>query len=240
MILLLALVFASPFQEALDFARYLDRQNDPYRAILEYQRALFLLETPDTLLHDSIVVRTAQLFEKLEQPERALRMLDRAWDSTAPAVRWERGRAYFLLGAYDQARRYWQGRDTLIGWTYLREQNFARAREYLGAPPPPDHRSPWLAATLSALIPGLGKVYAGRLWDGVFSFLLNAYTGWQTYRSYRQHRPVATPVYGGFFAFFYVGNVYGSYVAARQYNRTQIQLRITETEVDLGLWRYLP
>ncbi len=233
-------LLSTPFQEALAFARYLDQQGDPYRAILEYRRALFLLPSPDTLTHDALVLRIAQLQEKLDQPLKALQTLEEAWDTTAPAWRFERGRAYFLQGLYGQARRSWQGRDTLVGWTYLREHDFRKAARYLGPIPPPPRRHPWLAAVLSAAMPGLGKVYAGHPWDGLFSFLVHAFTGWRTYRSVQEHRPVATAIYGSLFAFFYAGNVYGSYVAARQYNQTQIAFRVAETEVHLGLWRYLP
>ncbi len=230
----------SPFHQALEFARYLDRQDDPYRAILEYQRALFLLPSPDTLLHDSLVIRIAQLQERLDRPEAALRTLEDAWDTLASSWRFERGRALFLLGAYAEARRYWQEWDTLVGWTYLRQQDFLKASEFLGPLPAPSSRSPWLAASLSAVLPGLGKVYAGHPWDGLFAFLVNAFTGWRAYQSLQAHRPVATAVYGGLFLFFYSGNVYGAYVAARQYNRTQVRLRMAEAEVNLGLWRYLP
>ncbi len=241
MTLWLALLFAvSPFQQALEFARYLDRQEDPYRAILEYRRALFLLEAPDTLRHDSLVLRIAQLYEALKAPDRAFGVLEEAWDTLSPGWRLERGRALFLLEDYGGARRYWHGRDTLVGWTYLRQRRFSEAARFLGPIPRVSRRSPWLAAGLSALVPGLGKMYAGHFWDGFFSLLLNGYTGWMAYRSYRAHRPLATPLYGGLFAFFYAGNVYGSYVAARQYNDTQARLAIARTEVRLNLWRYLP
>lgn len=234
------LLLTTPFQDALRFARYLDRQEDPYRAILEYRRALFLLDRPDTTLHDSVLYRIAYLYEALEAPDRALQVLEEAWDTTTAAWRFERGRALFLMGLYPEARQAWQGRDTLVGWTYLRQHRFAEAARYLGPLPPLPRKSPWLAAGFSAVVPGLGKMYAGHFWDGVFSLLLNGYTGWQAYRSLRDHRPLAAPLYGGLFAFFYAGNVYGSYVAARQYNRTQVDLLVARTEVRLNLWRYLP
>ena len=76
-------------------------------------------------------------------------------------------------------------------------------------------KSPLLAATASALVPGLGKVYAGELAEGISSFLTvgslaaitaenwsrNGFTNWKTL------------LFGTLGAIFYIGNIYGSYVS---------------------------
>ena len=76
-------------------------------------------------------------------------------------------------------------------------------------------KSPVLAAAASAVIPGLGKVYAGELAEGISSFLTvgslaaitaenwsrNGFTNWKTL------------LFGTLGAVFYIGNIYGSYVS---------------------------
>ena len=76
-------------------------------------------------------------------------------------------------------------------------------------------RSPWLAAGLSAIVPGAGKIYAGKLGQGVASFLavgsLAAITGEQW-----KHNGIGnwrTILAGSLCAVFYIGNIYGSWIS---------------------------
>jgi len=81
-------------------------------------------------------------------------------------------------------------------------------------------KKPWLAATLSTVIPGTGKMYSGRVWDGVISFVFVAGNAFLAYRGFSQ-RGIGSGI-GWFFAasgtFFYLGNIYGSYKAAIHFN----------------------
>ena len=81
-------------------------------------------------------------------------------------------------------------------------------------------KNPALAAAASAVVPGLGKVYAGELAEGVASFLTvgslaaitaenwskNGFTNWKTL------------LFGAVGAAFYIGNIYGSYVSVSIHN----------------------
>lgn len=81
-------------------------------------------------------------------------------------------------------------------------------------------KSPALAAAASAVIPGLGKIYAGELGEGLSSFLVigsmaaitaenwsrNGITNWKTI------------LFGTLSAAFYIGNIYGSYVSVSIHN----------------------
>lgn len=84
-------------------------------------------------------------------------------------------------------------------------------------------KSPLLAASMSAIIPGSGKFYCGRIADGIISMLFTGLNGWQAYRGFTQRGPDSA--YGWIFtsltAGFYFGNIYGSYKAAKIYNTTQ-------------------
>jgi TM2 domain-containing membrane protein YozV len=75
-----------------------------------------------------------------------------------------------------------------------------------------------MAGVLSALVPGLGKIYAGQTGSGISSFLLcgalaavtvenGIKTGWGNW---------STILFGSLFTLFYAGNIYGTLAATRE------------------------
>lgn len=76
-------------------------------------------------------------------------------------------------------------------------------------------KSPLLAAAASAVVPGLGKIYAGRTGEGVSSFLITGALGAITAEHWIKDGPKdwKTIVSGLACAVFYIGNIYGSYVS---------------------------
>jgi len=79
-------------------------------------------------------------------------------------------------------------------------------------------KSPTKAAFFSAIIPGSGKIYAGRAIDGIFAFLLISGTSYMAYDGFRSDRPVKAGVFTGLTGIFYIGNIYGSHINAHIYN----------------------
>lgn len=81
-------------------------------------------------------------------------------------------------------------------------------------------KSPFVAAAASAIVPGLGKIYAGELGEGLSSLLVtgamaaitaenwsrNGFTNWKTL------------LFGSLAAAFYIGNIYGNYVSVSIHN----------------------
>ena len=98
---------------------------------------------------------------------------------------------------------------TLSAW---RQQDLELLRRYDSLP----RKSPWVAAALSAVVPGLGRVYIGRWPDGLISFLLVGLTaGLSAQGFYDDGRDsVRGWILAGFGALLYAGNVYGSAVGA--------------------------
>jgi TM2 domain-containing membrane protein YozV len=83
-------------------------------------------------------------------------------------------------------------------------------------------KSPFVAGTLSTILPGAGKVYAGRWKDGLVSLLFvgaNAYSAYRGFSSGGIQSPYGW-LFGGLSAGFYIGGIYGSQKAARIYNHT--------------------
>jgi tetratricopeptide (TPR) repeat protein len=85
------------------------------------------------------------------------------------------------------------------------------------------YKTPAVAGALSAVLPGSGKLYAHRGLDGLYSLLLVGVTAWQAYEGYRKDGllSVRCATFGTLGCAFYTGNVYGSVIAARQFNASK-------------------
>lgn len=81
------------------------------------------------------------------------------------------------------------------------------------------NKNPLLAGMLSTVVPGLGKVYAGRWRDGVMAAAVIAAMGYTAYEGFhmRGTRSVLGWMFGGLTLGFYAGDIYGSIKAARLY-----------------------
>ena len=82
-------------------------------------------------------------------------------------------------------------------------------------------RSPFLAGVLSTVVPGAGRLYTGRFGDALTSLFIVGLTGWQAYDGFQRDglSSVKGWTLGTLCGTFYVGNIYGSVLSARVYNR---------------------
>ena len=98
---------------------------------------------------------------------------------------------------------------TVSAW---QQQDRELLRRYDALP----RKSPLLAAALSMVVPGLGRVYLGRWPDGLLSFLLVGTTAALAAQGFYQEGQgsVRGWILGGVAALLYAGNVYGSAVGA--------------------------
>ncbi len=81
-------------------------------------------------------------------------------------------------------------------------------------------KSPFLAGMMSAAVPGLGRVYAGKPAEGIVSFLYLAAFGFTSYDFYRGGG-LRSPLFiisATVTSVFYAGNIMGSVAAARRVN----------------------
>jgi hypothetical protein len=78
-------------------------------------------------------------------------------------------------------------------------------------------RSPALAGLMSAVVPGSGKVYAGKARQGIAAFLPVLMLGLLTWEGYRKDGPTSLRFlgFGSLFTVFYVGNIWGSTLAVK-------------------------
>ena len=91
-------------------------------------------------------------------------------------------------------------------------------------------RSPLAAAVLSALLPGSGKIYAGEVGDGLHSLVFIGLIGTLSVLSFRADGmdSVRGWIYASAGGVLYGGNIYGSIVSARRYNRLREEALLQE------------
>jgi tetratricopeptide (TPR) repeat protein len=96
-------------------------------------------------------------------------------------------------------------------------------------------KNKFVSGMFSAVIPGSGKFYCKRPMDGVNSFIIVGITGWQAYEGFDEDgiHSVKGWIFGVLGGLFYLGNIYGSVVAADIYNEEQ------ETIFKLSVKKYM-
>ncbi len=93
----------------------------------------------------------------------------------------------------------------------------------------------FVSGIFSAVIPGSGKFYCNRPADGFHSLVTVGITSWQAYEGFDADgiHSVKGWIFGVLGGLFYLGNIYGSVVAADIYNEEQ------ETMFELSVKKYL-
>lgn len=137
----------------------------------------------------------------------------------------------------------------LIALNHIQKKEWDRAREFLsdsdskqsqiflllgdGESLPKKNR--FVSGMFSAVVPGAGKFYCGRPMDGFHSFVTTGITTWQAYEGFKADgiHSVKGWIFGVLGGLFYLGNIYGSVVAADIYNEEQ------ETMFKISVKKYL-
>ena len=98
-------------------------------------------------------------------------------------------------------------------------------------------KNPWLAAGLSAVVPGLGKIYAGRKDEGIAALMTVGVLAGFTAEAWVKKGPTdwRTIVFGTLGSLFYIGNIYGSYMSVGIYNDTLKDAQNTAIVFNLHL-----
>lgn len=81
-------------------------------------------------------------------------------------------------------------------------------------------KSPGIAALMSTVIPGSGKIYAGKTGEGIAAFLVVTALSLISYENYRKDglTNFKTLFFGGVAGIYYIGNIVGSAATARVKN----------------------
>ncbi len=94
-----------------------------------------------------------------------------------------------------------------------------------------------LAGLFSTVIPGTGKLYCNRPFDGFQSLFTTAVFGWQTYDGFHEDgmHSVKGWIFGVIGGIFYLGNIYGSVVAAEIYNVEKEEKHLGKIKVFINV-----
>ncbi len=76
---------------------------------------------------------------------------------------------------------------------------------------------PLKAAMLSALLPGAGRIYSGRWFEGILGGFLTIYTGKTACAMADNNHPIRASLYGILFLAYYGGEIYGAWRIAKYY-----------------------
>lgn len=81
-------------------------------------------------------------------------------------------------------------------------------------------KSPWLAAGLSTVVPGLGKIYSGAYSEGIAAFLLvGSFTGFAVENALRNGMgDWRSILFTAVASLLHISNIYGSYISVSLYN----------------------
>lgn len=233
------------FENTQKFAEYLAKSGQYDLATREFERLTFMLPENDSLKtsllsmyrrsgkYDEAIIRGKQLYSELTTM------------SASSAV--EFGRTLLLKSDYKSAKTFWDSNqklstpDKIILSTTsdILQDNYKSANDLLQTLKPEDHRlatnykelaeqaiaikrkSPAMAGIMSAIIPGTGRVYVKDWKDGIVSLFFVGTMAFQSIRGFNKSGVKSTRgwIYGGIGFGFYLGNIYGSVVSAKGYNK---------------------
>lgn len=86
-------------------------------------------------------------------------------------------------------------------------------------------KSPYFAALISVIVPGSGRFYAGRKFDGIsglWSFILYSSTA---YRTKNNKNKIATSIFTSLCFYVYLGEIYGGWRTAKYYQPSKLDLK---------------
>ena len=96
------------------------------------------------------------------------------------------------------------------------------------------HKSPWIAGSLSAVLPGAGQVYIGRPDDAILAFVLNAVLIWGMYESFDNGEDVTGGLLTVVETGWYFGNIYNAVNGAHKYNKREKEQFFRDIEIRYG------
>mgnify|MGYP003632909533 CR=1 FL=1 len=232
------------FENSAAFASYLRQTNQFDLAIPEYERLVFMKPGDLTLQKNLLAVyweadlwdvginRALGLYpnENHLPSELAFECLallfnnnqfSKAEEFSENNINLKESERYFYTGTTYAINYEWK--PAFEAYSHLEGSDFQSAQEYLTITRQAldeKRKSPGLAAIMSTIVPGSGKLYTGDWKDGLVALLFVGSTAWQAQRAFQ--RQGVESVRGWIFASislgFHVGNIFGSHKSAKLIN----------------------
>jgi tetratricopeptide (TPR) repeat protein len=237
------------FENTKKFAEYLSKSGQYDLAAREYERLIFMNNQNDTLKSSlfSMYRRAGKYDEGINRVKQLYENLNEIPANSAL----EYSKLLLLKSDYKIVNDFLQSNQTikqpdkviLTATSEILQDNYKQAKEILAVLKPDDHKlasdfqnvvnqafkvkkkSPAVAGLMSAIVPGTGRFYARDWRDGIVSMIFTSIMAFQSYRGFSKSGVESTRgwIYGAVGLGFYLGNIHGSVVSAKNYNRKSYQ-----------------
>lgn len=233
-------------KDLLQYAGHLYKTGEYYRAISEYKRFLYFF--PDSELREQAVLQIGRSYMAGRQFSEAITYWKlRLEEGQQDAETLNTARILLGISLLDK--------DPLAVFS-LRRDNIKEAIERLSSVkemdrdtafvadfvadwrsmPPMERKSPWVAGSLSAVVPGSGSFYTGRYREGVYAFFITALFYWATMDALRNDTNELGYLFGFFTITFYGGNIYTAVNSAHKTNDKREQERLLRIRQKHGVF----
>lgn len=234
-------------ENVYSFAEWLYAEGDYSRARGEFNRYLYIAG-PSSKRGDTVIYRIGRCWHKEGNFLKAVEQFKKIKDGPLFYESIYQIALSYYLGGYYQKSNQWiasnpiqnegiRERINLIAIAnYAKTGNWKTAYNLVSAPETTSlslqlmdviveglrlpEKSPAIAGLLSSVVPGAGKIYSGRSIDGIQSFITVGATALQAYLGFRKDgiRSIRGWISSSVGVVFYLGNIYGSVIAARIHN----------------------
>lgn len=250
LLLFLAQPVTAAQPDMFSFAQSLAREADHYRAITEYKRFLhYFPDDPRAAKAQLAIAESFFAGERWEAGDAAAAKVWQNYPGTEDALqaRMLYAEAAFKRKDYAAARERYRNLQEFsaalaaqskqqIGWAYVEEGRLSEAEQSFAQLAEPqaseleqfllDYRqlprkSPQLAGTLSALLPGAGQLYTERPKQAGVAFALNAAFIYGAIEAWNNENYTVAGILSLFEIGWYGGNIYNAMNNAHKINRTR-------------------
>jgi len=135
------------------------------------------------------------------------------------ATHYQIGWSYFLEETHEKAKEEFKKVGTPAGGGSTLKSHANKMIEEIDQWEEHPRRSPFLAGTLSAIVPGSGQWYTGRFWDGLSALVLNGIFAYGIYKTFDAKLYPASGILIFFGLGFYGGNIFFAVLGAHKFNR---------------------
>lgn len=108
--------------------------------------------------------------------------------------------------------------DTNEFFSAFDDSNYTSIKKFYLMKKYPGYKSQTTAGLLSAIVPGLGKIYTGEITDGITAFAATGLLVFLAVNNFNHHHEFRGWLFTGLSVLTYAGNIYGSVASAQIYN----------------------
>lgn len=241
--------------EEFSFAHSLFEENDYNSTILELKRLLY--QTKDTLTIFPLLISTNLLQKNTKKAiELVLELKDKnivnentfiLTSVTSDLAELHRWNVNYIMANQDKLANDTLGKKFLT-YSYLKLKDYDNARltansinieidpiiESLSS----NSKSPVLAATLSAILPGAGYLYCGEPSEALSAFIINGLLGYSIYSLFKNENYGSGALVSLISVPFYFGNIIGSANMAETINQKEHEFVFNEVRNDFKISFY--